>query len=341
MFNTLMFLVLKNYNPHPHCTIKLILHFFYYCIMRYFFLLIFTLTTTTLILGQDAADTAKAEKFWRLESIYGLNATQSTFVHWVAGGQNNVSALGFINANANYKKDNSSWKNELRLALGAIRFFETTTTQQTNVQKTDDVINFASKYGYKVKEHWFLTALGDFRTQFLDGFVNPLTDTVAASTFMAPGFSIFALGIDYIPNKDFSILMAPATGKFTFVRDQRLSDLGAFGVTPGSNFRPEVGAYIKFRWRKDLMKNVEMITRAEFFSNYLEKPQNIDVNLETMFTFKVNEVFSAMLQLNLLYDDDIRVPVRDANGVENLVPRTQFRQIMGIGIQYRMANFKR
>lgn len=309
--------------------------------MRYYLFFMSIAMQFIFAAAQEPTDTTSKEKPWSLESIYGFNATQSTFVHWVAGGQNNVSALGFINANANYKKDNSSWKNELRLALGAIRFFETTTTQQTNVQKTDDVINFASKYGYKVKEHWFLTALGDFRTQFLDGFVNPITDTVAASTFMAPGFSIFALGIDYIPNKDFSVLMAPASGKFTFVRDERLSDLGAFGVASGSNFRPELGAYVKLRWRKDLMKNVEMITRAEFFSNYLEKPQNIDVNLETTFTFKVNEVFSAMLQLNLLYDDDIRVPVRDANGVENLVPRTQFRQIMGIGIQYRMANFKR
>ncbi len=287
-------------------------------------------------------DSVKKESLWRLESVYGFNATQSTFVNWVSGGQNNVSALAFINANANYKKDNSSWKNEMRLALGGIRFFNGSSlpANQRVLQKTDDVINVATKYGYEIKKKWFITALGDFRTQFLDGFAKP-TDTVAASTFMAPGFSIFALGIDYIPSKDFSILMAPATGKFTFVRDQRLSDLGAFGVTPGSTFRPEVGAYIKLRWRKDLMKNVEMISRAEFFSNYLQNPQNIDVNLETMLTFKVNEVFSAMFQINVLYDDDIRVPVTGANNLQYLAPRTQFRQIMGIGIQYRLANFKK
>lgn len=308
--------------------------------MRFIALAIFTLLFSSSFFAQEAADTTSKQSPWKLESVYGFNATQSAFVNWVSGGQNNVSALAFINANGNFKKDNSSWKNELRLALGGIRFFQTTNTQQSNVQKTDDVINFASKYGYEVKKKWFITALGDFRTQFLDGFANP-SDTVAASTFMAPGFSIFALGIDYIPNKDFSVLIAPATGKFTFVRDQRLSDIGAFGVTPGTTFRPEIGAYIKMRWRKDLMKNIEMITRAEFFSNYLENPQNVDVNLETMLTFKVNQVFSAMLQVNLLYDDDIKVPVRDVNNVEYLAPRTQFRQIMGIGVQYRLANYKK
>lgn len=300
-----------------------------------FQLVLFLVCTISYSPNFSQVNAPKKDTLWRLESIYGFNATQSTFVNWVSGGENNVSALAFINARANYKKKNFGWENELRLALGGIQFFE-----NPRIQKTDDIINFATKAGYEVKKKWFLTGLGDFRTQFLDGFTKP-ADTLAASTFMAPAFSIFALGVDYIPNKDFNILMAPVTGKLTFVRDQRLSDIGAFGVTPGSTFRPELGAYIKFRWRKDLMKNIEMVTRAEFFSNYLQNPQNIDVNLETMFTFKVNDIFSAMLQFNLLYDDDIKVPVRDANNVEYLAPRTQFRQIMGIGIQYRMANFKK
>jgi len=280
-------------------------------------------------------DTVKKELPWRLESVYGFNATQSSFVNWVSGGRNNVSALAFINSNGNYRKGNTSWKNELRLALGGVQFLD-----EARVQKTDDIINFASKYGYEFKKTWFISALGDFRTQFLDGFANS-TDTLAASTFMAPAFSIFALGIDYIPNKDFSILLAPATGKFTFVRNQGLSDLGAFGVVPGENFRWEIGAYVKLRYRLDVMKNIEMITRAEFFSNYLKNPQNVDVNIETMLTFKVNDWFSAMLQFNIVYDDDIRVPVRDVNNIEYLSPRTQFRQILGIGLQYRMANFKK
>lgn len=312
--------------------------------MLFSFLAILALLSATVVefsFCQEAVDTTKKEKLWKLESVYGFNATQSTFVHWVSGGQNNISALAFINATGNYKKDNSSWKNELRLALGGIRFFQNSGSQQRNFQKTDDLINFSSKYGYEFKNKWYIATSGDFRTQFLDGFANPQTDTVAASTFMAPAYSIFALGIDFIPNKDFNILMAPVTGKFTFVRDQRLSDLGAFGVTPGKTFRPELGAYIKLRWRKDLMKNVELISRAEFFSNYLNNPQNIDLNLETLFTFKVNQVFSAMLQLTLLYDDDIKVPVRDANNVEYLAPRTQFRQIMGIGVQYRLTNTRK
>lgn len=55
------------------------------------------------------------EKPWKLESIFGLNGTQSSFVNWSAGGRNNVSALAFINASAYYTKDLIKWDTDLNL----------------------------------------------------------------------------------------------------------------------------------------------------------------------------------------------------------------------------------
>lgn len=296
----------------------------------------FTLSIWALL---SQADTTTVASFWKTESIYGFNSTQSTFINWMAGGRNNISALTFINASATYTKEKSKWNTELRTAQGGVQFIGK--DEYARIQKTDDIINLASKYGYEFKEKWFFSALSDFRTQFLAGFANPNDpDSLYASRFMAPGFSIFGLGVDYILNKDFSILMTPVTGKLTFVNDDRLSNLGAFGVTPGKKFRSELGAYIKFRYRQNLMKNIEMLLRAEFFSNYLDRPQNIDVNIETIFTFKINDWFSTMLQLNILYDHDIMVPIKDLAGNQSLVPRTQFRQILGLGVQYRLANYK-
>jgi hypothetical protein len=53
--------------------------------------------------------------------------------------------------------------------------------------------------------------------------------------------------------------------------------------------------------------------------------------------FKVNEWFSASLQANLIYDDDILIT--DRNG--NVGPRTQFKQVIGLGVSYRIANFEK
>jgi len=60
------------------------------------------------------------------------------------------------------------------------------------------------------------------------------------------------------------------------------------------------------------------------------------VNAEVVVDFKINKWFSASLQLNLIYDDDIQITDRHGN----VGPRTQFKQVIGLGIAYRLANFK-
>ena len=90
------------------------------------------------------------------------------------------------------------------------------------------------------------------------------------------------------------------------------------------------------KFNKTVAKNIDLKSKLELFSNYINNPQNIDVNAETMFTFKVNSWFSASLQWSVIYDDDINI--RDANG--QVGPRTQFKSVLGIGISYKMKNFK-
>jgi hypothetical protein len=84
-----------------------------------------------------------------------------------------------------------------------------------------------------------------------------------------------------------------------------------------------------------LAKNIDLKSKLEFFSNYTKDPQNIDVNIEAFFNFKVNSWFSASLQCMLIYDDD--VDIRDASG--RVGPRTQFKSVLGLGISYKMKNY--
>ena len=194
-------------------------------------------------------------------------------------------------------------------------------------------MEFATNLGYKLKEHYFLSLLGSFRTQFIEGnneLGSPLT-----STFMAPGYVNLSLGIDYYPNDNFSVFLSPVASKMTFVNDQVLSDAGSFGVDPRKRFRGDFGAYFKMKYNKEIVKNIEMKSKLELFSNYLNNPQNIDVNAEVLITFKVNSWFSESLIWNLLYDDDI--DITDSNG--NIGPRTQFKSVVGLGVSYTMKNY--
>ncbi|HLV42514.1 MAG TPA: DUF3078 domain-containing protein [Brumimicrobium sp.] len=292
--------------------------------------------------AQDDSDLPPKEPSnWKLESIFSLNVTQSSFTNWASGGRNNISGLGFINANADYSKDRVKWSNQLTTGIGGVQYFD------EELEKTDDVIDLQSTFSYGMKDPWYLSVLGGFRTQYLDGFSNP-EDSTRSSTFMAPGYVNLSLGVEYIPNENFKVMLSPLSGKFTFVNDQVLANEGAFGVNPaeyssmgallkkGDNFRAEMGSYLRIVYKKELMENINLRSRVEFFSNYIDNPQNIDINGELILDFKINKWFSANVQLNVIYDDDIKIEDRKGN----VGPRTQFKQVIGLGIAYRLANFE-
>ena len=316
--------------------------------MKPIFLLI-TLIISTISFAQEKDDSEETTvedntPRWLLKSIYGINGTQSSFVNWNAGGRNNISLLGFISATAVYDTPLFDWDNSLDIALGGLQYLD----GSEGLQKTDDRLEISSKLGYRLKENkdFYVSFVGGFRTQFMDGFNFP-NDSVRQSTFMAPGYLSSSLGIDYKPNDNFTVFVSPFSGKFTVVRDQTLANLGAFGVTPavtdlngnvitpGQTFRSELGAFVRIRYNREIFENIEMKTRLELFSNYLDRPENIDVNAEILFNFKVNSWFSASANFNLIYDHDIRIT--DADG--NTGPRTQFKSVLGLGIAYTMKNF--
>jgi hypothetical protein len=264
---------------------------------------------------------------WRYQVQSSLNITQTSFTNWAAGGQSNLSGLININGEANYKNGDFKWNNILVFSLGGIQNFGEA------LRKTDDIIDAQSTLSRTMKNDFFFSGLSGFRTQSLDGFNQP-TDTLRSSTFMAPGYANTSLGIEYVKGDAFRIMLSPLSGKFTFVRDENLSSQGAFGVDPGSTARAEFGSFLRIMYTSNIMENVSLRTRWEFFSNYLENPQNIDVNGELIMNFKVNKWLSATLQANLIYDDDIKIT--DSAG--NTGPRTQFRQVIGLGLAHKLGN---
>jgi hypothetical protein len=267
---------------------------------------------------------------WKLKSIFSLNGTQSAFLNWNAGGRNNASFIGSIRSNAYFSDSHWKWTNDLNISFGAIKYLD---NQPASFQKTDDKIDLSSIVEYKFSKKVFLSFFSGLKTQLIHGYVYP-NDSVIVSSFMAPGYLNLALGIDFSPSDNFSIFTSFLSEKSTFVLNDYLSNLGVFGVDIGKKSRQEYGAYLKLRYNSNIMKNIEMRSKLELFSNYMENPQNIDVNAELIFNFKINSIFSALAQWNLIYDDDVKI--RDSKG--NIGPRTQFKSVLGIGISYKIEN---
>jgi len=162
------------------------------------------------------------------------------------------------------------------------------------------------------------------------GFNYP-NDSTQISGFLAPAYILIALGMDYKPNDVFALLISPLTGKFTIVRNQNLANAGAFGVEPGKNIRNEFGIYVKLKYKRNLMENITLQTKVDLFANYLDHPENIDINWEVLVTMKVNKYISANISASLIYDDDIDIV--QENG--RIGPATQFKELFGIGLSYK------
>ncbi len=183
----------------------------------------------------------------------------------------------------------------------------------------------------------FYAGLVNFKTQFADGYNYP-NDSVKISTFLAPGYLLGAVGMNYKYKDLLGMFISPVTSKTTIVLDDTLSNAGAFGVDKGKNVRNEVGGYVRANFQKEIMKNVKLTTTLGLFSNYLEEPQNIDINWDLLVLMKVNKYISVSINTNLIYDDDIKI-VQDDNGDginEVNGPRTQFKEILTVGFSYKL-----
>lgn len=287
-----------------------------------------------LTVGQVVAQTDSAPTetpSWKISGVSGLNLSQTSLTNWAAGGENSVAWNLYLNASANYKKDSWSWDNAL------ITDFGKTFTTSNKWLKSIDKLNFSTKIGRSLSKHWSVSALGDFLTQFARGYAAENNPNIAGnkdkyiSTILAPGYLTLAVGADYKPNDDFSLLLAPVTGKMTFVLDNRLSTAGAFGVKPGNKTLAEIGALAVANYKRKLAENINLVTKLTLFTPYNESFGNIDVNWDMMIAFKINKFLTTTLTTNLVYDDDIKTVDLQGN---KRGAKVQFREVLGLGLAY-------
>ncbi len=259
---------------------------------------------------------------WETGGMGALTFSQVSLYQWSAGGEPSFSGAAILNIYANYAKGNTSWDNSLDLGYGLIR-------QGDATRKSNDRIEFTSQYGQKASKYWSYSGVLNFRTQFTEGFNYP-NDSMRISNFMAPGYLTGSAGMSYKPDDKFKLFLSPVAGKLTFVMDDSLSAEGQFGVIPGEKFRAELGGYLRVGYKSTIMENVNFETKIDMFSNYLDKPQNIDINWEFLLAMKINEYLSATVNLVAIYDDDVNVPKED----KEPGPGWQLKEVFGLGLSY-------
>ena len=276
-------------------------------------------------------------KFWTNGMLTELGFSQVSLTNWAAGGSGSVALNSYVNAHANYAKGSMFWDNRIQLSYGFIQSYE------EGYKKSSDKIVLDSKWGYRAINKFYFSANFNFRSQFSPGF----DGNGKVSKFLAPAYTSLGLGIDYKPGngKDISINLAPFTGNLVIVTDPLLRE--KYGNAPNKATRWELGAQLKATLSKEIIKNLKVNSYLTLFSDYLNKPKNMQVNWDLQLSYKLNKYMQAGIRTNLIYDDNILFATDrtfiNAEGKEEVImqPRVQLQEVFSLNFAYTFGVFKK
>ncbi len=302
---------------------------------------------------------------WVRGGFFSTNVSNTTFSNWANGGTNNTALIANASLFAIYHPANnkSVWENYLDLAYGVIRNGEAKVNDPNSPYngrvnpfvKNEDKLVFTTKYGRRISKKLNYSALFNLNTQMFPGWAatDVFREQNHISNFMAQGFGYLSVGIDYKPTSFLSVYFSPITAKYTVVREQRLADLGSFGVQKaefsyadttggkapikvkdGKTLRTELGWYANIFFNRDIAKNINLQSRLELFNNYQNFGQNIDVNWQNAINMKVNKYISVSIINQLIYDYDIDTdPTKEGTQI-----KVQLKNFFGVGFSAKFGD---
>jgi hypothetical protein len=279
--------------------------------MKKITLLLITLLTFSISSSQENDEGPKDG--WVKSGNISILLNQSAFNNWIAGGESNITGTVGLNYDFNYKRGDLNWDNKLILAFGLTKI------KGEDVQKSDDRIEWNSLLGKKASGNWFYSAFLNFKTQFADDLNS---DTDGPTKFLSPAYLQFGPGMLWKKSDNLKVNFAPATAKLIIVdKNLTLPNDAYFGVEEGKSTRFEFGTAIGAYGKFSIMENVTMENILNLYTNYLDDPQNIDLDYTINIVMAVNKYLSANLSFQTIYDD---------NAFEGF----QTREVFGLGINY-------
>ena len=290
--------------------------------------------------------------YWAKSLMTNLNFAQTKLWDWAAGGNDNYTMTGYLDANVNYAKAKMIWNNRLQVDYGFLY-----SEDKPILQKVKDRIYFESKWGYETPiQHLSYSANFDFKTQIDNNYTygtpsvgEGKTPTVQdwknardlKSGLLSPAYSTLGIGLLWTPKPWLSVNVSPLTGGFVIVQNEALRktygmELMEDGITyKGSRF--ELGAQVKTDVSFTINDNLKYTTQLVLFSNYLKNPQNIRVNWDEKLFWKMAKFFTLTFSTNLIYDDTVLI-VNDSHPTGYRT--VQFKEFFELGFSYTITSKK-
>ena len=331
--------------------------------MKKYLLSIFSLCFAALTVAQEAEETPSP---WDFSGVVGLNASATGLVNWAAGGNNNVNGVAFGKVRLLYSENNLSWETNLNLEYGLSYIDQ----KADPFQKSSDVIDFKTKFGWQFHKAWYLTAAAGFKSQFAFGRAYDGTDAddPIISKFLSPSYTDISVGIDWKPNSIFSLYLSPIAGQITTayvgdalekanpgLREQMQDKYGTWSYEKGSNkvirqnYKAELGLSFKGNINYTY-KDLKIITSVGLFTPYAwDKTEmfddqnkflgyrdnnrrfgNFDVDWDVAISYQFLKCLNVTLSTSLKYYNGVKIADKEGHATE----RVQFKGILGLGVGY-------
>jgi hypothetical protein len=258
---------------------------------------------------------------WIYGGVCNIGANEGFLHNWAAGGElASISVNGLFSGHLDHLNNQDIWSNNLDMTYG----LNYTYSANFVPHKTDDRIDFTSKYGIRHDStNFFYTALFNFKSQFTKGYdyTLPHFDSASTSKFLSPAYFTTAIGMDYRKGSDISLFFSPIAGRLT-IADRYYTTMtpqGKFGVPYGKTAYFQFGAYFSGRYVVNINKNLVYKTRLDLYSDYLAKdtkdsigrvikkdnPGNVSVLFDNLFSWKVSKFLNLTLGATFIYDNNI------------------------------------
>ncbi len=283
---------------------------------------------------------AVRSQFWkyRTEANFALN--QGAVTNWVKGGESSISVSTDVTGYADYtnKELKLSSNNFARLKFGLLK------SGDNDLRKNIDLLETNSKLNHKAFGKFDISGVLLFKTQVAKGYSYTKTDTLLVSRFFNPAILTAGIGLDYKPNKNTSINFSPISYKGTFVPDTALIDQTKYGIAADKKAKNEPGLSFMITNEFKPLKTVTITNRLQLFTNYINNPQNIDVDWEMILTASLNWFTDVRFNTHLIFDDDTKTPVFDdekqpvmdpVTGKQKTTARIQFKELLGFSFVFR------
>ncbi|WP_081801986.1 DUF3078 domain-containing protein [Aquimarina atlantica] len=267
---------------------------------------------------------------WKDIASYSMLFNQSAFNYdWQGGGTSNIAGNVTLNYEFNYKKNSLTWDNKIIADYG-LTFLK----DENFPRKTSDRIEFNSRLGQKIgKSFWNYSLFTNFRSQFDKGYrftKDPDTEETIRTEethFFSPAFVQIGPGLLWKKSNNLHVNIAPVTSRMIFVDKEFTNvpdykDGDYFGVDTGESSRFEFGGSLAAYAKYTLAKNITLEQILNLYSNYIEDPENIDIDYTLNINLQVNKYITGSFAFQSIYDD-------------NATSGFQIREVIGLGLKHK------